>query len=192
MSQFSKKQNTADRKAQDDLKTLFALISSGGKSDREIAKTLRISNSSLSRKRKKLEEEGYIKEYTLIPNFYKMGLKVIVFSSCSTSDVVPPENAKFIQDLMLNIPELLCLFEGHDVEGTNWFAVTVHRDYDEFVELYKNVMEECGALQHMPHVESKRLVFHTNRLLPKAFSLRQLEFLFQNKFSSPLCRKNAT
>ncbi len=195
MSQFFKRQDTSDMKVPVNLKVLFALLALGGKSDREIAKKLGINNSTLSRRRKKLEEEGYIKEYTLLPDFHKMGLDIIVFSSCSTSDVVPTENSKYVQELVNKIPEMLCLFEDHDVAGTNWFAVTVHRNYDEFVELYKNVMDEITSMHlHVPRVESKRLVFHTNKLYPKPFSLRQLNVIFQNKrsFEQPQRRKHDT
>lgn len=172
-----------EKKEQADLKVLFALMAMSGKSDREIAKTLKMSNSSLSRKRKKLEKAGYIKDYMVMPDFSKMGLNVIVFSFCSTSDLVPPENQKYVKELVKNLPELLCLFEDHDAQGTNWFGVTVHKDYDEFVDLFRKVMEDLTTLnpQYMPRVESKRLVFHTNKPHPKPFSLRQLENIFQNK-----------
>ncbi len=173
------KQTISDSRAQRNLKILLALLTHGGKSDRAIAKVLGVNNSTLTKRRRKLEQEGYIKEYTFLPDFHKMGLEFVVFSISSTSEVVPPENLKFLHELSQKLPEMLCLLEDHDVAGTNWFSITVHRNYDEFVKLYEKVQEEYAHLNYVPRVESKRVVFHTNKLFPKPFSLRKLDAIFQ-------------
>lgn len=184
MNKIVSKQIELDSKSQRNLTFLLALLVAGGKSDRAIAKVLGVNNSTLSKRRKKLEREGYIKEYTFLPDFHKMGLEVIAFSFASTSEVVPQENLKFLHELAQNMPEMLCLYEDHDAEGTNWFAVTVHKNSDEFIELFKNVQEKLSSLHYVPHIESKRLVFHTNISHPKPFSLRHLEALFKTTKST--------
>jgi len=50
------------KKEQERLRLLFALIKGARRSDRELARTLRISQPTITRKRTQLEKEGYIRE----------------------------------------------------------------------------------------------------------------------------------
>lgn len=74
---------------------------------------------------------------------------------------------------------MICFLEENDVEGTSWFSVTVHKSYDDFVELSNKVRKELCAQHNVLHVESKRLVFRTEKLYPKPLSFRHLEEVFQ-------------
>lgn len=179
MNKFFSGKDTIDRKTQDKLRVLFALLALGGKSDRAISKILGVSNTTLSRRRRKLEQEGYIKEYTLIPNLHKMGLEVIVFSFSSTSEVVTPTQSKEAQELIRKYPEVLCVLEDQGLSGTNWVGITVHKNYDGFIELTQKVQKDLLALHPQPHIETHTMMFHTGRLFPKPFSLQNLEALFQ-------------
>lgn len=195
MSDFFSKQVGLDKRTEENLRVLFALMSLGGKSDRAIAKILGISNTTLSRKRRKLEQEGYVKEYTIIPDLHKIGFEVIVFSFASTTDVVAPIQSKEAQELAYKHPEILCLIEDQGLEGTNWLAISVHKNYDGYLELCKTIQQELLFLHPRPHIELRTSVFHTGKQFLKPFSLRNLESLFQptksrnsknGKYSSPL------
>ncbi len=50
------------------------------RSDRELAKAMGISQPTITRIRRKLEKEGYIKEYTIIPDFNKLGYEILAFT----------------------------------------------------------------------------------------------------------------
>ncbi len=168
-----------------DLKVLFTLLSLSNKSDRAIAKILGISNTSLSKRRRRLEKDGCIKEYTVIPDLHSMGLDVIVFYFSSTSDMLTPAQLKESRELALKHPEVLCLLEEQNLAGTSWFAVTIHKTYDGFVELSKKVQEDVLSLhpqsQILPRYERHTLIFHTEKLFPKPFSFRNLELLFKQE-----------
>jgi len=58
------------------LSVLSELMKNSRISDRELARKLRKSQPTISRTRAKLEQEGYIKEYTLIPNLTKLGYEI--------------------------------------------------------------------------------------------------------------------
>ncbi len=169
------KQNTRAKKDQENLKVLFALIALGGKSDREIAKILKMSNATLSRRKKKLEQEGYIREHTVIPDFHKMGLEFIVFSFAKTTDVITPAQVEEAQSLINKQPEVLCLLEERSLAGTNWVAVSVHKDYNSYLELSEKLQRESTF---RPNVETHSFMFYTGKKFPKTFSLRNLETLF--------------
>jgi DNA-binding Lrp family transcriptional regulator len=49
-------------------------------SDRELARKIGVSQPTITRTRKKLEKEGYIKEYTMIPDFNRLGYEIMAIS----------------------------------------------------------------------------------------------------------------
>jgi DNA-binding Lrp family transcriptional regulator len=61
-------------------KLLAELIKNSRRSDRELAKAIGASQPTTTRLRSKLEKEGYIKEYTIIPRFSKIGYHIMAFS----------------------------------------------------------------------------------------------------------------
>ncbi len=187
MNGLLSKQDTLDRKTEDNLKVLFALMALSGKSDRAIAKILGISNTSLSRRRRNLEQKGYIKAYTVEPNLSKIGLGVIVFSFASTTDKLTQAQLKEAHELAHKHPEIICLLEDQDLEGTNWFAITVHKDYDGFIRFTKKINQEINFIPPQPHLERHTIMFYTDKLYPKPFSFKNLESLFP--FESSLDHK---
>jgi DNA-binding Lrp family transcriptional regulator len=60
-----------------ELKLLCELMKDSRRSDRELAKAVGVSQPTATRTRGKLEKEGYIKEYTIIPDFRKLGYNVM-------------------------------------------------------------------------------------------------------------------
>jgi len=53
-------------------KLISELMKDSRRSDRELAQAIGVSQPTVSRTIKKLEKEGYIKEYTIIPDFHKL------------------------------------------------------------------------------------------------------------------------
>ncbi len=60
-----------------ELKLLSELMKNSRRSDRELAKTIGISQPTVTRVRQKLEKEGVIKEYTTVPDFSKLGFGIM-------------------------------------------------------------------------------------------------------------------
>jgi len=60
-----------------ELKVLIELIKNSHRSDRELARAVGVSQPTLSRTRKKLEKQGMIKEYTIIPDYPRLGLALM-------------------------------------------------------------------------------------------------------------------
>jgi DNA-binding Lrp family transcriptional regulator len=61
-------------------KVLLEMIENCKRSDRELAKNLGVSQPTVTRARKWLEKNGFIREYTLIPEFSKIDLEIVAFT----------------------------------------------------------------------------------------------------------------
>jgi DNA-binding Lrp family transcriptional regulator len=60
-----------------ELKFVSELMKNSRRSDRELSKVLGISQPTVTRLRTRLEREGVIKEYTVIPDFRKIGYHLL-------------------------------------------------------------------------------------------------------------------
>jgi DNA-binding Lrp family transcriptional regulator len=58
-------------------KLLRELLENSKRSDRELAELLKVSQPTITRTRHKLEREGVIQDYTITPDFRKMGFELL-------------------------------------------------------------------------------------------------------------------
>ena len=72
------------------LKLVSEMLKNSKKSDRELAGILGVSQPTVSRTRARIEKE-YIKTYTIIPDFEKLGYQIMAFTFAKTKAY--PENA---------------------------------------------------------------------------------------------------
>jgi DNA-binding Lrp family transcriptional regulator len=63
-----------------ELKLVSELMKNSRRSDRELAQVLGVSQPTVSRTIKKLEKQGYLREYTIIPDFHKLGYHLFVLT----------------------------------------------------------------------------------------------------------------
>jgi len=65
-----------------ELRVVIELMKDSRRSDGELARAVGVSQPSISRTRKKLEEQGTIREYTIIPDYPQLGfaLMSIIFT----------------------------------------------------------------------------------------------------------------
>jgi DNA-binding Lrp family transcriptional regulator len=64
-----------------ELRLIAELMKNSRRSDRELAKVLRVSQPTVTRVRTRLEKEGVIQEYTMIPDFGKLGYQIMGITS---------------------------------------------------------------------------------------------------------------
>jgi len=63
-----------------ELKLVSELIKNSRRSDRELARVLGLSQPTVGRMIKKLEKEGVIQEYTMIPDMTKLGIEIVAIT----------------------------------------------------------------------------------------------------------------
>jgi DNA-binding Lrp family transcriptional regulator len=63
-----------------ELRLISELMKNCHRSDRELARAIRVSQPTVSRIRTRLEKEGIIREYTIIPDFSKLGYGMLALT----------------------------------------------------------------------------------------------------------------
>jgi DNA-binding Lrp family transcriptional regulator len=63
-----------------ELRRVSELMKNSRRSDKELAKVLGISQPTVTRLRTRLEKEGVIKEYTMIPDFSRLGYTIMALT----------------------------------------------------------------------------------------------------------------
>jgi len=76
-------------KKETEFKIIRELVKGARRSDRELAKAVGVSQPTVSRFIKKLENQGLVKEYTIIPELRKMGYELLVFTFLSFAEDRP-------------------------------------------------------------------------------------------------------
>ncbi|MCW4018518.1 MAG: winged helix-turn-helix transcriptional regulator [Candidatus Bathyarchaeota archaeon] len=132
-------------------KMLSELIKNSRRSDRELAKAIGISQPTATRIRTKLEKEGYVKEYTTIPNLSKIGyailaltfLKIDVKHSLDAKEVI--DFKKIHYTALAKNPSALMLVKRGMGLGYDAVVMSLHEDYsscDKFRTFIRQSMTE--------------------------------------------------
>jgi DNA-binding Lrp family transcriptional regulator len=72
-----------------ELRLIVELMRNSQRSDRDLAKAIGVSQPTASRTLKRLEKDGYIKEYTMIPDFKKLGFDMLSFTFAKLRKQIP-------------------------------------------------------------------------------------------------------
>ena len=76
-------------------KLLRELLKNSKRSDRDLAKVLDVSQPTITRTRHKLERNGMIQDYTIIPNFRQMGFEILALTFVKMRPgILTPETMK--------------------------------------------------------------------------------------------------
>ncbi len=120
-----------------DLQILSELMKNAKASDRELSKKLDFSQATVSRRRAKLERHRIIKEYTLLPDFPKLGYHIMAITllkyETNVSRAQVLEARKNAQEIVKASPFEMIMAErgiGMDYDGV---TISFHKDYAAFV-----------------------------------------------------------
>jgi len=122
-----------------ELKLISELMKNSRRSDRELARTIGVSQPTITRLRTKLEKEGYFLEYTLMPNFTKLGYHLFALTFASMRKELSSEEADEARknglELAKTAPPNVIVIERGIGLGHSVVVGSFHKDYSSYVEL---------------------------------------------------------
>jgi len=154
-------------------KLLRELLKNSKRSDRDLAKILKVSQPTITRARHKLEKD-VIQGYTVIPKWQKIGLNIltITFIRSKFKYAKAEEREAAIQkarEWMMKQPNVIFSAGG---EGMGWGGVTVsiHKSYSDYMKFKNKHDSELGDIVD----ESQTYVVDLDGVIEKPFHLKYL------------------
>jgi DNA-binding Lrp family transcriptional regulator len=166
-----KKGSKMSEKEKEKMRLLYELIKGSRRSDRQLAKVLKISQPTITRKRTRLEAEGYIKEYTIVPDVSKMGYEMVAFTFLAFTEA-KAELLEKAREWSKKQPNIVFASDGEGL-GMNSIIVSVHKNYASFSKLITSLRQDWQP--NLKDVQSFILSANRPDLMVKQFSFSYLE-----------------
>jgi DNA-binding Lrp family transcriptional regulator len=120
-----------------ELKLISELLKNSRRSDRELAKVIGVSQPTVSRLIQRLEKQGLIREYTMIPDYVRLGFQIVSITFAKLSE---PASKEIFEDILRHSRELeeknpsptIIAMNGMGCGADN-VAIALHKDYSEYV-----------------------------------------------------------
>jgi len=111
---------------------LRELLKNSKQSDRELAKVLKVSQPTITRTRHKLEKNGMIEDYTIVPNFRKMGFEILALTFVKMRpEVLSPKMMEEARKYAAKFPNAIFASTGEGM-GMTGVIISFHRNYTEY------------------------------------------------------------
>jgi len=108
------------------------LLKNAKRSDRELAKVLKVSQSTITRTRHKLERNGTIQDYTIIPDFKKMGFEILALTFVKMrSEILTPEAMEEAKKYAAKFPNAIFASTGEGL-GMTGVIISFHPNYNDY------------------------------------------------------------
>jgi DNA-binding Lrp family transcriptional regulator len=158
-----------------ELKLVSELMKNSRRSDRDLAKAIGSSQPTVTRIRQRLKKARVIGNYTMIPDFAKLGIEIVAF----TFAVWHPEMQKNYSETeriekakksISNHPNVVFASSGRGL-GMGRMIVAVHKNYSDYDEFMKQAENEWAGL--LTKLESFTISLKT-AAAPMPFTFRNL------------------
>jgi DNA-binding Lrp family transcriptional regulator len=133
-----------------ELKLVSELMKNSRRSDRELSKMIGVSQPTVTRVRTRLEKEGVIKEYTMIPDFRKIGYHLLGLTFVKLKRTLAPEEVEKVRkrtqlDLAKSNFGIIMLERGLGL-GRDGVIAAYYKDYSDYTN-HKKVLREYPFLE---------------------------------------------
>jgi DNA-binding Lrp family transcriptional regulator len=114
------------------------LVKNCRRSDRELARAIGVSQPTVSRMIKRLEKEGVVNEYTMIPDFRRLGYNLCALFFLKLKAPIPSEGIERAREAarerLRQTPFVILLLERGIGLGRDAVMICLYRDYASYVE----------------------------------------------------------
>jgi len=152
-----------------EIKLLAELLKNSKKSDRELAKVLGVSQATASRTRGKLERDRVIQEYTIIPDFTKLGFELLAITA---GNFKVPRDEKVRERAiayMKKFPNILFSSRAQGM-GKDAVIISLHKDFTD----YENFMAVLKSDWIDAVEDEESILISMKGFVAKPFSLKYL------------------
>lgn len=111
---------------------LRELTANSKQSDRELSKKLNATQPTISRLRKKLEKEGVIEGYTIIPNLAKLDIEFVIFITLRWKDYTNVKELEEFNKFLKYDKRVLFSASGEGFEDKTKIIMTFHKNYKSY------------------------------------------------------------
>jgi DNA-binding Lrp family transcriptional regulator len=111
---------------------LRKLLENSKRSDRDLAKALKVSQPTITRSRRNLEKNGMIQDYTIVPNFRKMGFEIIALTFVKMRNAfLTPEVMEEAKKYAEKFPNAIFASSGEGL-GMTGVIISINKDFTEY------------------------------------------------------------
>ena len=153
------------------VKLLKELIRNSRRSDRELAKTLKVSQPTVTRNRKLAE--SYVRSYTIVPEFQKIGYEIfaITFAKAKTYDKKEIETKLEAQKKwVMQHPNVFFASDGEGL-GKDAVILSLHKNYSKYADFMREFT--VNFAEFISDVQSFIVSLKTGMII-KPFDLKYL------------------
>lgn len=134
-----------------ELRLISELMKNSRRSDRELARAIGASQPTVSRLMRKLEKEGVIKEYTIIPDFRKLGYEIMAFHFLGKPETHVEEKREVLRKGALELEKKtpqsnIMVVDGQGL-GKGRVVINLYKNYGEYVK-------GLETIRSLPNVEA--------------------------------------
>jgi len=131
------------------LRLLKELLKNSRRSDRDIAKSFGSSQPTISRMRNQLEKKEYIKTYTVIPDFAKLGYEILAFTFIKMKSYPTAEETRKItrraEQWVGKHPNVVFTADGGGLES-DVVMISFHRNYSNYADFMRKYAMEWAEI----------------------------------------------
>jgi len=111
---------------------LRELLKNSKRSDRDLAKILLVSQPTITRARHKLEKSAMIQDYTIVPDFTKMGFEILALTFVKMRpEILTPELMEEAKKYAAKWPNAIFASSGEGL-GMTGVIMSFHQDYTDY------------------------------------------------------------
>jgi DNA-binding Lrp family transcriptional regulator len=152
-------------------KLLRELLKNSKRSDRELAELLKVSQPTITRTRHKLEREGAIQDYTITPDFRKMGFELIAITLLKMKPHIHlPEMTEKARAYTEQYPNAVFVGRGEGF-GMDSIVISFHESFTDYTRKWNKMRLDWK--DHLKDIKSFIVSYETGVI--KRFSLTSLK-----------------
>ncbi|MDH5482417.1 MAG: Lrp/AsnC family transcriptional regulator [Candidatus Bathyarchaeota archaeon] len=149
-------------------KLLAELLKNSKRSDRELARDLKVSQPTITRVRQRLEREGFIRSYTIIPDWRKIGFEIMAFTFTKMRpEILSDELIGKVKAYASKFPNAIFATTGEGI-GMTGVIVSLHKDYRDYAQKLALFRMDWG--KHMEDIKSFVMVLGEGEIKELSFS----------------------